>query len=158
MLKLLGCALTVICAALWGREKSSGVKKEAELTRAVLGLVKRTGEEIETLCCPLNDIFSSYNDEVLTDCKFMDTVRTEGFSAALEKYEKEFPKEVFSILTSFGKRLGAGDKAEQTALCKRTYMLLSDEYERVCEKLPERTKMIKVLPPLCALCAVILII
>ena len=158
MLKLLGCTLTVICAALWGKEKSTEVKREAEFTRAAAELVKRTGEEIDTLCCPLSEIFSSYNDELLADSGFMDALRESGFSAALEKYKSSFPKDVSPILESFSKRLGAGDRAEQTALCKRTYMLICDEYEKICEKLPERTKMIKVMPPLCALGAVILII
>ena len=158
MLKLLGCALTVICAALWGFEKSADVKKEAEFTFAVMGLVKRTGEEIATLCCPLPDIFSSYNDEILSESGFMNEVRTAGFSDALKNHKNSFPPSVLEILEPFAKRLGAGDREEQTALCKRTYMHLCDEYEKISEKLPERTKMIKVMPPLCVLCAVILII
>lgn len=158
MLKYIGCAVTVASAAIWGFEKSCSLKKSVLLTEALRDLVKRTGDDIDMLCRPLGEIFGSYSDSLLSQTGFMAELNENGFQKALMSVQNLLPEEALEILLPFAKRLGGGDREAETALCRRTAALLSELCEKLREKLPEKTKMYRALPLLCALSAVILII
>ena len=110
------------------------------------------------LCRPLGEIFASYSDSLLSQTGFMAELNENGFQKALLSVQNLLPEEAMEILLPFAKRLGGGDREAETALCRRTAALLSELCEKLREKLPEKTKMYRALPLLCALSAVILII
>ena len=157
MLKIAGCAVAVFCSAVWGYEKSKTVRFSVRMSESLRDLVKRIGDDIDVLCRPLDEIYSTYSDEILEGTGFLDDLRENGFLRALDTVSDTLPAEAMQILIPFAMRLGGGDRESETALCKRTVMLLTDLIDDKKEKLPEKMKMYRVLPLLCALSVVILI-
>ena len=104
-----------------------------------------------------NNTLKTSASELITS-GFMEELNENGFQKALMSVQHMLPGEAMEILLPFAKRLGGGDREAETALCLRTAALLSELCEKLREKLPEKTKMYRALPLLCALSAVILII
>ncbi len=158
MLKFAGCAVTVFCSAVWGYEKSRSLNRSLQLAISLTALVKRIGNDIDTLKKPLNDIYADYVDELLEEAGFLADLRERGFREALEKVKKSLPDGAYDVLYPFAVRIGGMDKETESALCRGTAANLEGIINAAKEKMPEKTKMYRLLPVLCALSVVILII
>lgn len=158
MIRLAGGVILVVSAVIWGRRQGESVKKRCALTAALCDFVRYTGERIETFREPLCDIFSSYKDDVLSDCGFIAALRESGAAAAVAAIRELMLPEDAAIMESFAKKLGTTYEAGQRAMCEYTASALGKSARVQKEELSQRLRLFRVLPALAAASAVILFI
>lgn len=158
MMRLCGGTVFIVCVMLWGRERAASLYNRQRLTKALASFTAFCGERISSFRDPLNVIFDSFENDILDEFGFISVLREKGIAAAAEMMSPALLKEDAALLTEFSKKIGGENPESQYALCSYVSAALEAGSQKQLEELAVRAKMYRLLPPLAALSAVILLI
>lgn len=114
---------------------------------------------IECYNQPLYEIYKEFEDDALEDCGFLEKLRNEGFSSALERYKDiETSEELIHHLSEFSSQLGRSLSSEQIKNCDAMIYYLNECLCKERERLPQKIKLIKAVSVAVAAMVVIVLI
>ncbi len=158
MIKAAG--LAVVFSALICGGFSIGIECR-NICRRIEGLCRLVGfirSRIECYNEPLSEIYSEFEDEALEACGFLEKLRSDGFSAAVEQCGDSFSDdELLRSLYDFSSRLGKSLSPEQLQNCDAALEYLNMCLKREREKLPQKIKLIKAVSAASAVMTVIVL-
>ena len=155
---LAGSAILLGAAFLWGCERTSKEKKKLSIIGELNSLVRYIESHIRNFRTPLFDIYEQYSSKELMKCGFIETMRADGFLAAVSKVEGILPVETVDHLKKFGKMIGNGYEKEQSELCLFLSEQLLAKEKKLYGELPKKVKMYRLLPVLLAVTVIILLL
>lgn len=156
--RLIGGAILIGCTASWGKQASSKLLHRQQLTAALADFAEYCGERIRLFRDPLDVIYASFENDILAKEGFTQSLRLSGAAIAAASMEDKLLGGDAAVLREFSKKIGQGYSDEQAALCTFTASSLRESEKRQLAELPGKTRIYKLLPPLAAASAVILLI
>jgi stage III sporulation protein AB len=141
-----------------GYEAAALCRQKLRITEALIVLLTYIKAQIEFFSAPLSDIYNSFHNEVLDNCKFIENLRQNGFADALDSIRYKLPDEVYESLTSFAAGLGKTGKQCQIDLCNYHIGTLVNATGVIKDSLPQKTKLYTSLSVMAGLTAVIILL
>ena len=158
IIKLSGCALTVLSSVLWGQKKIRAERRKTAELGSLVSLVGFIGANISHFCRPLPEIYADFSDELLDSSGFTGLLRENGLKAALEGSSLSLDKNVMDGLTKFAARLGGDYRDEQIELCEYERKRLLSALKERKTAAHDKEKLYRTCPVLLALSAVLMFI
>lgn len=158
MLKPTGlCLIFSVCVYI-GYEAAARYRRKLRMTEALIALLTYIKAQIEFFSAPLDDIYSSFHNQVLDNCKFTENLRQNGFTATLDTIRYSIPDEVYESLTSFAAGLGKSGRQCQIDLCNYHIEALVTASDVIKDSLPQKTRLYTSLSVMAGLTAVIILL
>ena len=162
MLKTIGIILVSCAISLYGAHLSGKMRRDAQRREGLYELLAHIKTCIDNGAPPLQDIFSSFRNEPLRACGFLETLQSGepgAFPAALQHPELHLPPETARLYEAFAESLGkSGFRQTESELVAR-YMALIRPEEEKCKKAEEvRRVLYRKLGLLCGLLAALIFI
>lgn len=140
MLRLMGAALTVLCAFLYSAHKNSAECSRIKKCKALTALLYECQTRLECHSLPISDIISGSPN--LSCAGFADTVKRKGLAAAVEEYREIMldGDEERALLSDFAAGFGHGYTDSEAKRCgeyiellKRHTAALEDKAKTECK-------------------------
>ena len=158
VIKLIGGAVTVIAAVMWGQGKIRTERKKTDELAALCRLVRYIGDNIEHFSRPLPEIYADFDDEILRREGFIEALKKDGMKTALGKGLLTVDGEAIEEMERFADRIGGDYREEQTELCEYTRSHLTGYVEERKKNSHDKEKLYRTCPVLLALSAVLMFI
>ena len=141
MLKALGLSLIFICSVGIGFYSSVVQKTALEQAKEMLDFMYYIKNQIEYFNMPLNEIYSSFEEQSRFSSSLVKDISTKGWTHALRKQKKLLlPSPCISIINDFGNTLGKTERKDQLEKCDYYIKEFEQEYENLKEVMPKKTK------------------
>ena len=154
--KLVGAALLVAVAVMYGRMKILEERHKVALISGMEGLVLAIRDGIAHYKKPLGEIYSSFSSDVLEENGFLPRCRVDGIRAAWERTNMNLPPKMMELMNSFTVQIGSGYTEDELRLCGHTLEQIGRISAEALEEKNNREKLYINIPPLAALSAVLL--
>lgn len=160
MLKVIGLSLIITGAfgtALWNVRFQ---KQRLKINEAMLDIILYIRNRIMFFHEDLNDIYQSYENDVLQKCGFLCELSEGDFIYALNKsrIKDSFDDRTGAALWEFGKKLGKSGIDEQISNCDYCIEVLEKRIACLQEEIPKKSKTYSSLCIIAGLAAVLLLI
>lgn len=126
-IKLIGAGMLLACGGLWAGAQTRAERAEITRVAAFGDLFARIGEQIETLCLPLDEILSHTPAEAIAACG-CEGVGRAVLRPAAERIEDTAAREI--LVRAVG-QLGRGSREDQVKLCRGTAEALKVRSEKL---------------------------
>lgn len=153
-LKLIGTAILLLCGGLWANGQTRQERREATQVAALCDLFSHMGEQIETLCLPLDEILNSVSPALLSACGLTSPVSPDALSPLADQLRDSDAADIVARATA---QLGRGCREDQVRLCRATAQSLSACRERMMGEVTRNTRARWTLTLTAMLCGVILL-
>lgn len=158
MLKYMGLALIFAVCVLVGQEASAISRRQLRMTEAFISLLTYIKGQIEFFSAPLAEIYGSFANKTLENCRFASVLRKEGLTVALDEIRPSLPPDVYDSLVTFASGLGKSVKQSQLDLCEYHIEALHTSYIEQKEALPKKARLYTSLSVMAGLTAVIILL
>lgn len=158
-MKALGLIIIFLCPITIGAYSSHKTKTALIQLRGMIDFMNYIKSRIEYFNTPINDIYTAYENNESSLSELVFNISVSGWTQALESTQKIYlPNDIIEKLDQFGSYLGKSNKNEQLAHCDYYISLLENEYQKLKEEAPQKTKISLALGLSCGLMLVILLI
>jgi stage III sporulation protein AB len=141
MLKIAGLSLVLICSVGIGFYTSHLQKSVLEQTKNMLDFMYYIKQQIEYFNTPLDDIYSSFDNQNQLFSLLVKDISTNGWKIAVRNQNKLYiPKNFLSIIDNFGNTLGKTGRKDQLEKCDYYIKEFEQEYENLKQTTPQKTK------------------
>lgn len=143
LLKACGISTLLILTVYLCYEATSMEAKRVRQTEGFLLLLRHIKAQISCFCTPVCDIFSSFENEALACIGFLDTLKKNDFSSALDICREKIylDGEEINLLSAFGEELGKSYRQEQIENCDYYIGELESSYTRRREEQPRKSRL-----------------
>lgn len=131
-MKIVGSLVIILASIVCSFMYEKRLKQQIDCLERFISFVKHIKSKIQYFSLPTNEIFSTYND-----FEYINSCISDKFSL-LQKNEK-------SLLDDFFKKIGAGYKEEELALCEFTCNALTEVLNEFKNKNPSKIKIFRAL-------------
>ena len=98
-------------------------------------------QQIEFFNTPLNDIYSSFNNQNQLFSSLVKDISTNGWNIAVRNQNELYiPKNFLSIINEFGNVLGKTERKDQLEKCDYYIKEFEQKYKELEQKTPQKTK------------------
>lgn len=141
--KLIGCALILIGCSAVGFSAAKLYRLRVKQLEAFLRLIKHIRAQIEYYRAPLDRIFEGYEDDMLSDCGFLDGARASGAVGGFEACRGRLYLSGGEAdeLAGFFEGLGRHNADEESAHCAYYERWLDEVLSKAVAELPKRQKL-----------------
>ncbi len=140
-MKIFGLSLIFVCSVGIGVYISRIQKKVLEQAKEILDFMIYIKQQIEYFNMPLNEIYSSFENQNQIFSSLVNEISANGWNISLKnKNNIILPDNCISILNNFGNMLGKSEKKDQLQKCNYYIREFELEYEKLKQNIPQKTK------------------
>ncbi len=141
-MKTLGLLMLFLCSLTFGVYSSYKTRTGLSQLRDILDFMCYIKSQIEYFNTPIYDIYKDYNNNDNGLNELISNISLSGWNAAFEKTQKLYlPEAIVQQLMQFGIFLGKSNKEEQLTHCDYYIRLLENEYQKLEQEAPKKTKV-----------------
>ncbi len=156
--KILGLILILCSTTYIGFAAVRADRQKIELKQSLLRLVIYMRMQITAFRTPLQTIYNEYQDPVLQNCGFTDTLRQKGFQAACSEQERLFDETTKKAILLFTTELGHGTSQEEIERCRQLEEYLQTQLTSDRDAFPAKRKLYSILGICCGIMIDIILI
>lgn len=143
LIKCLGIMTLMTITIYLSFEMTLMEKRKLRQTEGFLLFLRHIRAQISCFCTPLSDIFSSFENDALSECGFLKEAQNGDFATAITRCRSKIylEEEEINMLSSFASQLGTSYRSEQLEICDYYIGEFENLFTRKREDHPKKSKL-----------------